>query len=294
MSKKYLVFILSLVLVSSVLSGCNLESGGKSDFDSSKAITVISREEGSGTRGAFVELLGIEEKNADGNKVDRTIKTADITQSTGVMLTSVAQNNYAIGYISLGSLNDTVKALEVDGAEATVDNVKSGSYKISRPFNIVTKDDLSEVAQDFILFILSSEGQKAVEDSGYIAITEDAAAYSGSRPSGKVSVAGSTSVTPVMEKLKEAYAKVNPNAQIEINPSDSSMGVANTIDGICDIGMASRAIKDSELEKGITPAQIAIDGLAVIVNKENPTSALSSEQICNIYIGLATNWSDFE
>ncbi|MDL2300413.1 substrate-binding domain-containing protein, partial [Clostridiaceae bacterium OttesenSCG-928-D20] len=244
MLKKSFALIISLVLTASVFSGCNSEGGSKDGFDSSKEITVISREEGSGTRGAFVELLGIEEKNADGSKTDRTVKTADITQSTGVMLTSVAQNKYAIGYISLGSLNDTVKALKIDGSEATVGNVKNGTYKISRPFNIVTKEGLSDVAEDFISFILSSEGQSTVEDSGYIPSDEDAAAYSGSHPSGKVTVAGSTSVTPVMEKLKEAYAKVNPNAVIEINPSDSSMGVANTADGICDIGMASRALKD--------------------------------------------------
>lgn len=301
MLKKGLILVASLVLIGSAFTGCNSSNGESSSsssdsnaFDMSKNITVISREEGSGTRGAFVELLGIEEKNSDGSKTDRTVKTADITQSTGVMLTSVAQNKYAIGYISLGSLNDTVKALKVDGAEATVANVKSGAYKISRPFNIVTKDGLSEVAQDFIDFILSSEGQKVVEDSGYIAVEEGAAAYSGSRPAGKVTVAGSTSVTPVMEKLKEAYIKVNPNAQIEINPSDSSMGVSNTVDGICDIGMASRAIKDSELEKGVKPEQIAIDGLAVIVNKENTTQGLTQEQICNIYIGQTTNWSDFK
>lgn len=290
MLKKGLLMVISLVLISSVLIGCSTAGGA---VNSSENITVISREEGSGTRGAFVELLGIEEKDEDGNKVDRTVKTADITQSTGVMLTSVSQNKNAIGYISLGSLNDTVKALKVDGAEATVANIKSGEYEISRPFNIVTKDGLSETAQDFVSFILSAEGQKVVEENGYISVADETT-YNGTLPSGKITIAGSTSVSPVMEKLKEAYENVNPNAQIEINPSDSSMGIANAADGVCDIGMASRDIKDSELEKGVIPTQIAIDGLAVIVNKENPIEMLTREQICSIYIGQAVKWSEFE
>ncbi|MDR0889474.1 MAG: substrate-binding domain-containing protein [Oscillospiraceae bacterium] len=289
MFKKCLCLLLSSAILLISFAGC----GGSKEFDPTRGITVITREEGSGTRGAFVELLGIEEKDAAGNKLDRTAKTADTTQSTGVMLTSVAQNPYAIGYISLGSLNTSVKALKIDGAEASIENVKNGTYTVSRPFIIATSDSLSEVSQDFIAFILSAEGQQVVQDSGYIAVVEGAPAYSGQRPSGKIRVAGSTSVTPVMEKLKEAYCARNTNAQIEINPSDSSMGVANAIAGICDIGMASRELKDSELSQGIHATQIALDGLAVIVNPLNPLDSLTQAQICSIYIGQVGKWSEF-
>ena len=199
-------------------------------------ITVVSREDGSGTRGAFIELFGVEQKNDAGEKVDYTTVDAEITNNTSVMMTTVAGNPNAIGYISLGSLNDSVKAVKIDGVEATVENVKSGDYQVCRPFNIVTKDDLSEVAQDFIDFILSVEGQEVVAENGYIAL-DDVEAYAGSAPEGKVVVAGSSSVTPVMEKLKEAYAEVNPNAEIEIQQSDSTTGVNSAIEGICDIGI---------------------------------------------------------
>lgn len=200
------------------------------------------------------------------------------------MLTSVASDVNAIGYVSLGALNDTVKALKIDGAEATVENIKSGTYKISRPFNIATTADVSEVAQDFIDFILSSEGQKVIEDNGYIQIAEGES-YAGSKPSGKIVIAGSSSVTPVMEKLKEAYQTVNTNADIEIQQSDSTTGMNSAIEGICDIGMASRELKDSEIEKGLTGTQIAIDGIAVVVNKDNTFDGLSSEQVKAIYTG---------
>ena len=209
------------------------------------AISVISREDGSGTRGAFIELFGIEEENADGEKVDNTTADASVSNSTAVVMTNVAQDPQAIGYISLGSLDDSVKALKVDGAEASVENVKNDSYKISRPFNIATKDDVSEVAQDFIDYIMSAEGQQIVEESGYIAVDDAAEAYAGSKPSGKVVVAGSSSVTPVMEKLKEGYEAVNSGAEIEIQQSDSTTGMESAISGVCDIGMASRELKDS-------------------------------------------------
>lgn len=266
-------------------------SSAASSFDAAKSIAVISREEGSGTRGAFIELIGIEQKNAEGKKIDNTTEEASITNSTSVMMTSVAGNPYAIGYISLGSLNNTVKALKIDGAQATADNIKSGVYKVARPFNIVTKGTVSEVAQDFIGFILSVDGQAVVEKNGYInvEVTDD---YTSKKPSGKIVVAGSSSVTPVMEKLKEAYAAVNPNATIEVQQSDSTTGVNSAIDGICDIGMASREIKDSELEKGITPTVIAIDGIAVIVNNENTIDGLSADQVLAIYTGEATQWKE--
>ncbi len=266
-------------------------SQAEADFDTSKDIAVISREDGSGTRGAFVELFGVEEKDADGNKVDRTSDEADITNSTSVMMTSVAGNPYSIGYCSLGSLNETVKAVKIDGAEATVENVKSGAYGISRPFNIATKADVSEVAQDFIDFIMSSDGQKVVEEAGCIP-QETSGAYAGSKPSGKIVVAGSSSVTPVMQKLKEAYLAVNPNAEIEIQESDSTTGMNSAIDGVCDIGMASRELKDTEIEKGLTPTVIATDGIAVIVNNENPIEDLTKDQVKSIYIGETISWSE--
>lgn len=284
---KLLAAILTCMTVFTSFAGCATKSG----FDMSSEITVISREDGSGTRGAFVELFGIEQKDANGEKVDHTVSTADITQSTGVMMTSVSQNTHAIGYISLGSLNDSVKALKIDGAEATVENIKNGSYKISRPFNIATKENLSEVAKDFVDFILSEDGQKIVEQNGYIAAS-DAAAFSGKKPSGKITIAGSSSVTPVMEKLKEAYLAINTNANIEINQSDSTTGVNSVINDICDIGMASRELKDSELSSGITPTVIALDGIAVIVNNKNTVDNLTVEQVRKIYMGDVTKWSD--
>ena len=254
-------------------------------------ITVISREEGSGTRGAFVELFGIEQKDADGKKVDHTIATADITSSTGVMLTSVAQDENAIGYVSLGSLKDDVKALEIDGVAATVENVKNGSYKVSRPFNIATKEGLSEVAQDFIDFILSTEGQAVIAEAHYIPL-DNTAAYAGKKPSGKITVGGSSSVSPVMTKLKEAYIALNPNATIEIQTTDSTTGMNDAASGTVDIGMSSRALKDSELEAGLTPTTIATDGIAVIVSLENSFTGLTSEQVRQIYMGEITNWAD--
>lgn len=274
-----------------VNTGNNSGTSNNTVFDSSKEITVISRESGSGTRGAFVELLGIEEKDEDGNKKDRTTDEAVISNSTSVVMASVAANPYAIGYISLGSLNDTVKAVKVDGVEATVDNIKNGSYIVSRPFNIATKESVSELAKDFINFILSTEGQKIVEDNGYISVSA-VENFVSTKLSGKIVVAGSSSVTPVMEKLKEAYLKVNPNAEIEIQLSDSSTGMNSAINGTCDIGMASRELKGSELEKGLIPTVIAMDGIAVIVNNKNPVDNLANEQIKDIYTGKVQHWSE--
>ncbi|CCZ04249.1 substrate-binding domain-containing protein [Bovifimicola ammoniilytica] len=288
--KKIALITLSTMLAASCLAGCG-NSKASGGFDTSKTITVMSREDGSGTRGAFVELFGVEQKDENGEKVDHTSDEAIITNSTSVMMTSVAGDTYGIGYISLGSLNDTVKALKIDGAEATVENIKSGSYKISRPFNIATKDKVSEVTQDFIDYIMSADGQAVIEENGYISAS-DAAAYSGSKPSGKIKIAGSSSVTPVMEKLKEAYLKVNTNAEIEIQQNDSTTGMTSAIEGICDIGMASRELKDTETAKGIKGTTIALDGIAVIVNKDNKAEDLTSEQVMKIYTGEITKWSD--
>ena len=261
-----------------------------SDWDNTRDITVVSREDGSGTRGAFVELFGIEEE-VNGEKVDMTTEEANITNSTSVMMSTVAQDEYAIGYISLGSLDDSVKAVKIDGSEATAENIKNGSYKVSRPFNIATKDDLSDAAQDFEDFILSTEGQKVVEDNKYIPL-DDVSDYKSNRASGKVVFAGSSSVSPVMEKLKEAYQAVNSDVEVEIQTSDSTTGMQNAIDGVCDIGMASRELKDSEKEAGLTPTVIAMDGIAVVVNNDNPTDELSSDQVKSIFTGDVLTWDE--
>lgn len=255
------------------------------------AIDVISREDGSGTRGAFIELFGVEQKDASGEKVDYTTDDAEITNSTEVMITSVAGDKQAIGYISLGSLNDSVKALKIDGAAATVDDIKDGSYKIARPFNIVTTGEVSDVAQDFINFIFSEEGQKVVEDNGYIS-QGNQGAYTASGKSGKVTVAGSSSVTPVMEKLAEAYKALNSEVTVEVQQSDSTTGVTSSIEGVCDIGMASRDLKEEETAKGAQGQVIAMDGIAVVVNNDNPVDDLTSEQVKDIYVGDTTDWSD--
>lgn len=309
--KRFGTMILTLTMAATMLAGCTTEKMGASATSAPTAaaetakataaatarvektdvaITVVSREDGSGTRGAFIELFGIEQKDADGNKIDHTTDNADFTNSTSVMMTSVAGNPNAIGYISLGSLKDTVKALTIDGAAATVENIKSGAYKIARPFNIATGATVSEPAQAFIDYIMSTEGQAVIEDNGYIAAADDAPAFAGSAIAGKVVVAGSSSVTPVMEKLKEAYLAINPNAEIEVQQSDSSTGMNALKDGVCDIGMASRALKDSEREAGLTPTVIAMDGIAVIVNNDNVIAGLTSEQVRGIFVGEITTW----
>ncbi len=267
------------------------QTAGETAQTASGAITVVSREDGSGTRGAFIELFGIEQKNDAGEKIDYTTEDAEITNSTSVMMTTIAGNTQAIGYVSLGSLNDTVKAVKIDGAEATVDNIKSGVYKIARPFNIATKEGLSETAADFVSFILSEQGQKVVEENHYISRGNDGA-YEPSGLKGKVVVAGSSSVTPVMEKLKEAYVTLNPDVTIEVQQSDSTTGMTSAIEGVCDIGMASRELKDSETGAGLTATVIAMDGIAVIVNNESPIAELSSENVKAIFTGEVTDWED--
>lgn len=278
------------MIIGAILISSTMWAFAAPKFNSKKSISVLSREDGSGTRGAFIELFGIEKKDASGKKVDYTTDEAAITNSTAVMLTSVAGDNYAIGYVSLGSLNDSVKAVKIDGADATVANINNGSYKISRPFNIAVKEGLSPVAQDFVNFILSDDGQKVIAANKYIKI-QNTKAYSSNKASGKVVVAGSSSVSPVMEKLIEAYKNVNPNAKIELQTSDSTTGVTNAINGTCDIGMASRALKDSEKAKGVKEITIAIDGIAVIVNKLNPVADMTKTQVEQIFTGNITKWS---
>ena len=284
---------LQKMIIGAILISSTMGVFAAPKFNSKKSISVLSREDGSGTRGAFIELFGIEKKDASGKKIDYTTDEAAITNSTAVMLTSVAGDNYAIGYVSLGSLNDSVKAVKIDGADATVANINNGSYKISRPFNIAVKEGLSPVAQDFVNFIVSDDGQKIIAANKYIKI-QNTKAYSSNKASGKVVVAGSSSVSPVMEKLIEAYKSVNPNAKIELQTSDSTTGVINAINGTCDIGMVSRALKDSEKAKGVQEVTIAIDGIAVIVNKLNPVADMTKSQVEQIFTGNITKWSELK
>ena len=295
------VMMVSMVAVTAV--GCGSSNGtdtkgadanqsdATSDWDETSDVTIVSREDGSGTRGAFIELFGIEEKQDDGTKVDMTTTDAQITNNTSVMLTTVADNEYAIGYVSLGSLNDSVKALKIDGAEATAENIENGSYKVSRPFNIAVKKDLNnKVAKDFMSFIMSTEGQKVVADEKYIAVA-DVKDYAGTKPSGSCVVGGSSSGSPLMEKLIEAYKAVNPNASIELQTSDSTTGMTSTIEGSYDIGMASRELKEEEAAE-LEPTVIATDGIAVVVNNANPLDELSADQVKDIYVGNVSTWDE--
>ncbi|MCI1959097.1 MAG: extracellular solute-binding protein [Clostridia bacterium] len=297
--KKVIAVLIASTAIVGVLAGCGSSSNpsntqtsqsGTNPGATSGAISVLSREDGSGTRGAFIELLGIQQKNADGNKVDNTIDSSEITNSTAVMMQTVAGNKSAIGYISLGSLNDTVKALKVDGVEATPANVKDGSYKVARPFNIVTKDGLSDAAQDFINYILSDEGQKIVEENEYVS-QGSTGAYKSNGAKGKVTVAGSSSVTPVMEKIAESYQETNSNVSVEVQESDSTTGITSATEGVCDIGMASRELTDEEKAAGVKPQAIALDGIAIIINNSNSINKISNEDVQKIYTGEITDWS---
>lgn len=301
--KKFMAVLTVVGMIAGLCAGCGSSDAGltedngaakeaSGDWDSSMDITIVSREDGSGTRGAFIELFGIEEKQGD-EKVDMTTEEAQITNSTSVMMTTVAGDEYAIGYVSLGALDpSSVKAVKIDGAEATAENIGSGDYKVSRPFNIATKDGLdNEVAKDFINFIMSEEGQAVVADNGYIPL-DDVKAFEGTNPSGKAVVGGSSSVSPVMEKLIEAYKAVNAGAEIELQTTDSTTGMTSTIDGSYDIGMASRELKDEEIAKGLAGQVIATDGIAVIVNKNSAVDELSGDQVKNIYTGEALTWDE--
>ena len=299
MTRKALTIVATAILTLGMMSalGCSspeTQSGNSSasEAQTSNQISVYSREDGSGTRGAFVELFGLEEKDASGNKIDMTTDAAAITNSTSVMMTSVASDPDAIGYISLGSLNDTVKAVKIDGIEATAQNVKSGDYKVSRPFNIVFAENLSAPAQDFVDFIMSSDGQAIIEDNGYIGVDENAAPFTATGASGKVVIAGSSSVTPIMEKLAEAYKAVNPDVTVEVQQSDSTTGVNMAIEGTCDIGMASRDLKDSEASSGVSATSIAKDGIAVIVAPASIVDSLTSDQVKAIFSGEALTWAE--
>ena len=294
--KKIFKAILAIGIIGAMALGF-AACGGNGGSDT---IAVISREEGSGTRGAFVELTGVEV-----DKVDKTVVTAEISSSTAVVMQTVAGNRAAIGYISLGNVasnpsaigyaslsavGDTVKAVKVDGVEATADNVKNGTYPICRPFNIATKGDLSDAAKDFIAFIQSDEGQQVITDKGCVS-TGSTGAFTSGNPTGTVVIEGSSSVTPVMEKLAEAYMALNSGVTVKVQQSDSSTGMTSAIEGLCDIGMASRDVKDSEKEQGLEVTTICMDGIAVVVNNDNTVDNLSLEQIRQIFTGEVTGWS---
>ncbi|MCD8338225.1 MAG: substrate-binding domain-containing protein [Lachnospiraceae bacterium] len=283
MKRKAIAAVIAAMMVASL--------GTTAMADATGDIVVCSREDGSGTRGAFIELVGVEQKDEDGNKVDMTPEAAELTNSTAARITNVAGDENAIGYISLGSLDDSVTAVAIDGVEATVENVESGDYTVVRPFNILTMEEISEEAQDFIDFILSEEGQAVISENGYIALS-DAEPFAGGEVSGKIVVGGSSSVTPVMEKLAEAYAEINADLEIEVMQSDSTTGVTSTIDGNYDIGMASRELKEEEEEEGISATMIAQDGIAVIVNNESGITELTTEQVMQIYTGEITTWEE--
>ncbi len=294
--KKYGKLVALIGLAAMLVAGCKGKGSDQKEagnWDKEMDISVVSREEGSGTRGAFVELFGIEEEE-NGEKVDKTTDEAQITNSTSVMLTTVEEDEYAVGYVSLGALNDKVKAVKIDGAEATTDKVKSGDYPISRPFNLVVKEgETNPLVNDFIQFVLSEEGQKVVEENGYIP-EDDAKPYEPGSVEGKLVVGGSSSVSPVMEKLAEAYEKKNTKVDVELQTTDSTTGVSSTIDGSYDIGMASRELKDSETSKGVETKVLATDGIAVIVNSSNPVTELKKEQVKDIFTGKAYTWSEVD
>lgn len=283
MSKKVISIITAFALAAVMLAGC-----GKSAENGS--ITVISRENGSGTRGAFIELTGVEETDSDGNKSDKTTLEALITKSTDAVLTQVKGDTSAIGYISLGSMNDDVKTLKINGIEATIENIKADKYPIARPFNIAINGNVSEAAQEFINYILSSDGQKVISDNGYVSIDDSAAPYENKDIGGTVKINGSSSVTPIITKLKEAFEKTNAKIDIEIQQTDSSTGIKTVAEGSCDIGMASRELKDSESR--LTGITIAKDGIAIIVNKDNEIDDITVDNIRKIYIGEIESWED--
>lgn len=294
--RKYAAVAVSVLCLTGALAGCGSSSSSSSSGSTdtkaalSKNITVVSREDGSGTRGAFIELVGVEQKDSSGKKIDMTSEDAVVVNSTATVITTVAGDESSIGYISLGALNSTVKAVKVGGVEATADNVKNGSYKLSRPFNIATKGTPNELSQDFINYIMSADGQKIVEDNGYIS-ESNTGTFTSAGSTGKIVVAGSSSVTPVMEKLIEGYKKVNSGATIELQESDSTTGMTAVKDGTCDIGMASRELKDSEKSAGLTSQAIALDGIAVVVNAKNSISDMTIDQIKSVYTGETTEWS---
>ena len=284
--KKFFALLVAIMMT--------LSFAAMAEFDAGKTINVVSREEGSGTRGAFVELTGVLTKDAEGKEIDNTSLEADTVNSTSQVMTTVGQDEYAIGYASLASVegDDTVKALKVNGVVASTEDILNGSYPVARPFNVVTAGELTdELAKDFMAYIMSKEGQQIVADNGLVpVVTDETPAYEAKNVSGKITVGGSTSVTPVMEKLIEGYKALNAGAEIELQSTGSSAGVTNALGGTYNIGMASRALKDSEIEKGAVGTVLAMDGIAVIVNTANPAEDIEMEQIRQIFVGEVTTW----
>ena len=285
--KKIIAVLLVTIMAAASFAGC---AGGAGGFNQNRDITVVSREDGSGTRGAFTELTGVL-VTVDGNSTDMTSPEASIQNGTNAIMTNVAGDNYAIGYISTGSIGDTIKTVNVDGVAPTTANILTGTYKISRPFIIITQDNLSPVAVDFINFIMSVEGQNVIGIS-YIPIDQNPPAFTSNGAAGTIVIGGSTSVTPVMELLREHYLEINPGAVIEVHGTGSGAGITGAIDGLLDIGMSSREIRDSEMEQLHQEITICMDGIAVIVNKSNPIENLTIEQIRQIFTGEVSRWAD--
>lgn len=277
-------------------------------------ITVISREDGSGTRGAFVEIVGVEDENGN----DLTTTEATIQNQTSGVMQAVGNDPQAMGYISLGSLDDTVKAVNVDGAEASAEAIVAGDYPIARPFLLAwnAEEELSEVSADFLNFIHSQEGQTVVEEEGYIAVTESgsqaegeeteaaeetegasgAASLPNYEPAGEglegtIEIVGSTSVTPIMERLAEVYGEYQNGVEINVSSVGSSAGIEAAINGTADFGMSSRALDEDEAGQ-VNSEEIAIDGIAVIVNLDNPVEELSLDTIRSIFLGEITAWEE--
>lgn len=284
--RPYVVFLAALIgLIAAVVRfGC--EPGDPFE------IAVISREDGSGTRSAFVELTGIEETDPNGEKIDQTTVEAIVANNTNVVMTTVAGNRCAVGYISLGSLNETVKPLKIDGVEISVESIHSDEYKLARPFTVAYRGELSETTRDFLDFVLSDAGQAGVASAKYVPVSSGDYRTDGGR-SGKIVIGGSSSVAPVMEKLKEAYRALNPGVEIEVQPSDSTTGALNAIEGIVDLAMASRELKGSERE-ALTPVVIARDGIAVIVHRDNPIESITLAQLRAVFTGELLSWNEFE
>lgn len=289
MNKLTFVSAIAGIVVLAIIAACRDDSNSKKlSFDTNREITVITREAGSGTRDAFTELVGILVKQNRKKKDNTTVEALTIDGTQGVIST-VAGNEYAIGYISLGSMNNSVKALKIDGVSPDKLNVKRGTYPIARPFNVATKSQISEIAQDFLDFIMSADGQSIVDANGYVSVLEGKV-YESKNLKGKIVIAGSSSVSPVMEKLKEGYLQKNPGVEIEIQTNDSSSGMLAAKEGTCDIGMASRDLKSSEKDV-LNSLTIARDGIAVIVNSKNPQDNLNKETLRQIYTGLIRNWN---
>ena len=291
MTKKTLTVLLTMILT--VTTATMTFARKNKTWNEKFEINVISREDGSGTRGAFIELTGVEQKNQKGKKIDMTTDEAIITNNTAVMIMGVNTNIYSIGYISMGSLNDKIKAININNIPPSAENVKNGTYKLSRPFNIVTTEKNNPTVQDFINFIMSREGQSIIEKNNYISVNPGKT-FESKMPCGKIVIAGSSSVSPVMEKLKEEYQKINTNVQIDIQTNDSSTGIKAVSEGICDIGMSSRNLKISESDTGLSSLTIALDGIAVIVNNANPLTNLNIEDVKKIYTGEILVWKDIQ